>query len=146
MDTGAHSTYTGFDFDSFINYQDQTWGARGDGIYLLEGADDAGTTIPGATIRLPLSNLGAINKKRVPVAYLAVLANGRLALKVIDEGREYIYESEVRNGGMDMARVKLGRGLDLTYWQFELSNMTATEFELEAISTVEVNLQRIVNK
>lgn len=146
MDTGAHSTYTGFDFDSFINYQDQTWGARGDGIYLLEGADDAGTTIPGATIRLPLSNLGAINKKRVPVAYLAVLANGRLALKVIDDGREYIYESEVRNGGMDMARVKLGRGLDLTYWQFELSNMTATDFELEAISTVEVNLQRIVNK
>lgn len=146
VDTGAHSNYAGFDFDSFVWHDDHAWGARGDGIYLLEGTDDNGTVIPGATIRTPKSNLGAINKKRVPVMYMAVMAKGTIALRVITDQGDYIYESAVRHDSIEMARAKIGRGIELSYWQFELSNMTSAEFELESLSTVEVNLQRIVKK
>jgi hypothetical protein len=61
---GEPSLYSRFNFNSYAKYRDQYFGAGEDGIYLLEGADDAGEEIHSG-VRLGPMNFGTDREKRL---------------------------------------------------------------------------------
>lgn len=135
------SRYTGYAFNSVGG----GFGVRSDGIYRLEGADDAGTAIP-AWLETGLLDFGSAHKKQVPEAFLGVANDGRLLLKVTtsQDGKlvEDWYEATVVNEAADNTRCKIGRGLKARYWKFRLENVRGSDFELESLEIRPVVLER----
>lgn len=61
---GEPSIYSGFNFNSYARYRGQYFGAGEDGIYLLEGEDDAGEEIHTG-VRIGPVNFGTDREKRL---------------------------------------------------------------------------------
>lgn len=122
------SRYSGYNFNSIS----EGLGAREDGIYLLEGADDAGTPIE-ALIRTGFIDFGMTAKKSNPYAYLTATVDGRLLLKVrtSQDGAkvEDWYEMTEAQSTTDNSRFQIGRGLKARFWQYELANVNGADFE-----------------
>lgn len=146
-ETHAFTSYSNYPFNSFATIRGKTYGAKADGIYLLEGDTDAGAAID-AFARGGLTDLGSSKLKRMPSAYLGMTTSGRMVMKVTvvdDEGvrQEHWYALEDRPAGaLRMGRVKLGRGLKSTYWGFELANVDGADFALDEISWYPLVLDR----
>lgn len=143
----AFTSYSNYPFNSFAVIGGKTYGAKADGIYLLEGDDDAGAAID-AIVRGGLTNFGSSKFKRMPSMYLGYTTDGRMLMKVTvmdDDGvrEEHWYGLEDRPAGvLREGRVKLGRGLKSTYWGFELANVDGADFALDSISWYPVVLDR----
>lgn len=143
----AFTGYSNYPFNSFATINGKTYGAKADGIYLLEGDDDAGAAID-AFVRGGLSDFGSSKFKRMPSMYLGYTTDGRMLMKVTvvdDDGvrEEHWYGLEDRPAGaLREGRVKLGRGLKSTYWGFELANVDGADFALDSISWYPVVLDR----
>lgn len=142
------SEYQGFNFNSFAEIGGRYYGAADDGLYLLEGADDAGAPID-ASIKTMVIDFGSAQQKRVRAAYLGYTASGKLLLKVraVDGGelKEYWYEAQDLSAQAPREQmVRIGRGLKSRYWQFELANVDGADFELDALELYPVVLNRRV--
>ena len=141
--TSGVSKYDNYPFNSMYG----NYAAAYDGIYELEGSDDAGTAIQ-SVIRTGLMNFGTSMLKQVVYAYLGLAADGRMVMKTVaaDRGnkKERWYEFRPRNDAFDTTRVKFGRGITSRYWQFELINLDGTDFELESIELLPIALNRRV--
>ena len=145
---GAPTEYAGFDFNSLCEFDDQYFGAKSDGVYLLEGNDDAGTAI-GARIALGQEDFGSSYEKRIERGYMGVRNDGTLVLKVTtreSDGNlhERWYQMDQTGDTIRTERVKLPKGLKATYWQFELANAQGADFELDVLELVPVILTRRV--
>lgn len=146
-DNKAFSQYRNYPFTSFATIGGQTYATGPDGLYLLEGDDDAGEPIE-ATLRGALDNLGSSLLKRMPSAYMGYTTDGRLLFKVTvvngdGDREEHWYTPEDRRASATReGRVKLGRGLKSTYWAWELSNIDGADFALDEIAWYPVILQR----
>ena len=68
QETGAPSRYENFDFDAFAQIGEDYLAARGDGIYLLSGDDDAGTNID-ALATIGRTDFDTPEMKRVTAGY-----------------------------------------------------------------------------
>lgn len=142
------SEYQGFNFNSFAEIGGKYYGAADDGLYLLEGDDDAGTPID-ASIKTMMIDFGSSQQKRVRSAYLGYTATGKLLLKVraVDEGtlKEHWYEAQELTAQAPREQmVRIGRGLRSRYWQFELVNLDGADFELDVLELHPVVLNRRV--
>jgi hypothetical protein len=147
----AYTSYSNVNFNSFCQMPDgRYYGAMPDGLYLLEGDDDAGTDI-AAHVRAGLENFGTQRMKRMPMMYVGYRTNGDVLLKVVTtspEGdkREDIYKLEQRTAdAMRESRVKIGRGLKSVYWGFELANVDGADFEIDSVEFFPMVLDRRVN-
>lgn len=141
VETGATSTYTNFDFNSFAKIGPLYYGARADGIYALDEDDDP-TPVVG---RLGFGELrfGTTAKNRVPDVYLGIASTGNMFLKVIADGVPYIYRSARSDANAITAqRIKLGRGLSATSLAFELYNDDGTSWELDTVEFNSIDLSR----
>ncbi len=74
------SIYSGFNFNSYARHRGQYYGAKEDGIYLLEGEDDAGAEIHSG-VRLSPANFGSERLKRLHLLRLGGEC-GRARVKV----------------------------------------------------------------
>jgi hypothetical protein len=133
------STYNNYPFNSFAKVGQRYLGAGHDGLYWLDGANDAGTGIH-AYIRSGLQAFGTRRLKRIPEAFIGYTSDGTLLLKaiVIDEETQdksvAIYRLPMRRAvGLTPNRFKLGRGLDSVDWAFELHNVDGADFDLASI-------------
>jgi hypothetical protein len=148
-ETRSASTYTNFPFNSFCEFEGRYYGAAEDGIYHLDGEDDAGEDIQ-ARIRLGMSNLGISREKRIPALYLAYRADGRMVLKAvvteIDGSRtEWWYGLTPRGAGdVREGRIQMGRGLKAVMWDFEIANLDGADFELADLKFLPMVLDRRV--
>lgn len=139
LNEGAPSQYTNFPFNGFVQFAGKYYGTAADGLYLLEGDDDAGTPIDVA-VRTALMDFGTGKRKRIPEAYLAFAGDGTVVLKAIvtdDNGAqsEHWYTATLPAGSqMHNGRVKLGRGLDSVYWQFELTNVDGSYLDVDTLA------------
>jgi hypothetical protein len=141
MDTGASSQYEQYGFNSFFTRDGVHYGVTDDGIYKLEGDDDAGQPID-ALAALPRSNLGDGYLKNVPNFYVGVASTGKLILKAVADGQEYLYEARSSSEELSTHRIDLGRGLEGTFWQFTLMNQDGCDFEIADIEFVPVVRKR----
>lgn len=139
--------YSNFPFNSFCELGGHYYGASDDGIYLLEGDDDAGAPI-NASFRTGLSDFGTGRMKRPAAMYLGYRSEGQLLLKVVttdDDGNklESWYSLDAQPGNaMKAGRVKVGKGLESTYWAFEVANIDGADFEIDTMQFLPMVLDR----
>lgn len=132
LDTNAASQYDGYAFNSFFTRAGQQYGVADDGIYLLEGDDDAGLDID-AIVELGLSDLGDSRHKSVPSIYLGVASTGRMVVKVAADGATHYYEARSSSADLKTHRVEPGRGLRAVNWSFSVLNQDGGDFDLASI-------------
>ena len=118
---GEPSIYSNFNFNSYAKYRGKYYGAGAAGIYLLEGADDAGEEIyPGMKIG-PL-NLGTNREKRLRIIRLGSETDG--AQVKVHNGNGLASYHDVENGRADVSMKVEGRELFVEITDFtELSHL-----------------------
>lgn len=147
LNEGAASEYRNFPFNGFAAFDGKYYGTTSDGLYLLEGEDDAGDPIE-ASIKTTLMDFGTGVLKRIPDVYVAFVGSDKLMLKVVTTGQrgeqvETIYTSDVPAGtALHNGRIRIGQGLKSRYWQFELSNVDGAEFEIDEMAWRPMTLDR----
>lgn len=141
----AVTEYQNFPFNSFCKIGSAYLGANSEGLYVLEGADDAGTTID-ATFSLGVTDLGSDKLKELDSIYLGFKLNGDMLLKTISEdGVERVYTVTGDTTKLHTKRVHpLAKGLRAMYWQLEMSNVAGVDFELDMVEFMPVVLSRRV--
>lgn len=141
---GGLTEYTNYRFNSIAKIGANYYGASDTGLYLLEGDTDAGSDID-VRIRMGAFDFGNGYRSRVEQAYLGIRSDGRVVLRVIaDDDKERWYETQALHGDLNTQRVKLGKGVNSRYWQFELVNRDGADIELEQIEFLPVTLTRRV--
>lgn len=113
------SIYTNYDFTSYVNVDGQIFATRTDGIYLLEGADDAGKKIQTG-VKLNYYSMGTHLKKRLFNAWFGLVGD-KPALRVVTDtgGLDYY----VIDGRVDLAKGAVGRD-----WELILTDVDAVDF------------------
>jgi hypothetical protein len=143
MDTNASSRYRGYGFNSFANFDGRYFGAKADGLYLLNGVDDAGVPIHAA-VNFGKQGFSIREQKHVPSVYLGIASNGRMVLKVQegDSGRTFFYAARSASPHVQKQRVDLGRGLRANWFEFELLNAHGCDFDLTSVEFMLVPVGR----
>lgn len=131
-ETGASSMYEGYDINSMAKWGDSYIGARNDGIYLLQGSDDAGEPIR-ASMAFGAKTFGTLQQKTVQYAYLGVAAGGGLYARITVDDKTYTYKVRRSNDNLQTQRIDMGRGLKATHVVLELLNEDGADFELSDI-------------
>ena len=114
---------------------------RSDGLYLLEGADDFGSTTL-ANIAFGNLDFGTTANKRVTDVYVGLSSTGKLMLKVTAGGVSYYYRQQRSSTANATQRFVPGRGLQGNLIAFELYNDDNTDFDLDSIEFSAVPLTR----
>lgn len=130
--TNASSRYDQYGFNSFAVLGGRHLGVRADGVYRLEGADDAGRAIKSG-VSLGQHDFGTLSLKRLGAVYAGVSSTGTLFLKVGDGKSAYTYRARRKDDRMKVQRFDPGRGLESNYFTFELTS-EADAFELDSVS------------
>jgi hypothetical protein len=142
---GAHSVYADFNFNSMTSSGQVFYGARPDGLYVLDGGTDLNGQEIDARIRTGRDILGTDQQKRVAAAYVGIKANGTMQVKVLtDSGLANIYNLVVANPQRSLGRAKLGKGFRSDTYQFEIVNTAGLDFDMDVIEVYPVVLQRRV--
>lgn len=147
----AMRSYSNYAFNSYAQFGGRLYGAKDDGIYVLEGDTDDGDSIH-ASVRSGLLDFGSRQLKRVERAYLGYTAEGSLALRVTTtspEGKKIDYTYRMVTPPTAEApretRVQIGKGLQSVYWAFELDNsLDGGDFELHDVTVLPIILSRKV--
>jgi hypothetical protein len=134
-EAGQTSRYEGYAFNSFGKFNGQYYGAKEDGIYLLEGDTDQGEPVR-ASVNFGKQNFGTALKKHVSNCYLGVSSSGKMYLKVTADGNEYVYQARGSSEEMEMQRVDIGRGIRANFLIFELFNNDGCDFDLASVEFV----------
>jgi hypothetical protein len=112
---GEPSVYSGFPFNSYAHYRGQYFGAGPDGIYLLEGEDDAGAEIhPG--VRIGPVNFGTDLEKRLRLVRCGG-QNAGAQVRVSSNGDAGFYD--VEGGRAPVSREVQGREFTIEIADFE---------------------------
>ena len=150
MDAGGSTRYSGYDFTSIKKVGDAYYGVKPDGIYILEGLDDNGVAGPAASVNFGSTNFGTMSKKAIPFVYVGMSSNGDTLLRVTSTGIDaanrpventYTYRVRDKTETMKSHRFELGRGLNSTFYGFELV-AEGTAFDLHSIEFQPITLTR----
>lgn len=139
------SAYTQFPFNALVRRGGQHFGVAADGIYLLDGADDAGADI-NAELKFGYDDFGSDQFKRVPHVYVGCKSAGDLSFTLSVDGKpEHATPFSPEEEGIHNTRVKPGRGHRGRYWQPGLLNVGGVDFEIASLSLIEEVLNRRVS-
>jgi hypothetical protein len=141
----ALSTYSNFPFNSFAAFNGVYLGAYAGGIFTLGGDTDNGALIQAAA-RVGITDFSTSFLKRVDRIYVGYRTDGNLILRVItDEVDQRDYRLPVQGkSGLHGNHVRLGKGLEARYWQFEVRNQGGAYFDLNTIELKPTKLRRRV--
>jgi hypothetical protein len=138
----ALTTYDGYNFNSLCEFEGQYFGANEEGLFLLEGATDAGRDIE-TDIVLGETDFDSSLLKRMSYAYLAMATNGGFTLSATNETNETTSQDVVdTKNDIHTAKVKLGRGYKGRYWTPRIQNKDGAEITLERIELIPDILSR----
>lgn len=141
---GGSTMYRGYSFNSFARIGGKYYGANEDGLFLLEGDNDAGTLIH-ASIDLGRLDFKTAEKKTISQCYLGMAADGNLVLKVIAEGKEYLYKTRSFSPEMQQQRITTGKGLKTNYITAQFFNEDGADFEIDSVRFFVADLTRRIN-
>ena len=131
--TGGVTEYQNYNFNSFAQLGHKYLGASADGLFELNGDDDAGTDII-PTIRSGYAQFNGSRFTGFKAAYLGIRATGDLTFKLVTgDGSSYVYAVKARD--METVKVQLGKGLRARYFAFELVG-TGQDLDLETVELV----------
>jgi hypothetical protein len=138
-ETGASSQYDKYGFNSFFERDGEYFGIASDGIYKLDGADDAGNDID-FELEVGNSNYGTYKTKRSPRVYVGYRSTGEMLLKVECDGVENIYTAEENTSDLRSHKFRLserGPGTTGSFWNYKLLNVEGCQVD---VSNVEFSL------
>jgi hypothetical protein len=141
----ALTEYQNYPFDSFASFAGQAYGAGPDGLFLLDGADDAGEDIAWS-FRTGMIDGKEPNLKRLEEVLLAMRFDGPVRVRVwTDESTYFDYNvSNFRPGVLHQVRTRLGRGLRSRFYRVEVSGVGNTVAEVHSMQLPFIPLQRRV--
>ncbi len=139
-DSNASTRYDAYGFNSFACVGAKHYGAKADGIYLLEGQDDAGQPIKSG-VALGAHRFGTDALKHMDAVYAGVSSTGQLFIKVGDGRNSYTYRARRKDDFMRVQRFDVGRGLRANYFTLELTS-EADAFELDSVTFNVLSTQR----
>jgi hypothetical protein len=113
------SIYSNFKFNSYAEYGGKYYGATQDGIFLLEGEDDAGASIHTGA-RIGPTNLGTDREKRLRTVKCG--GDCGKALVRVSDGNGKTHLSPVKGGRADISRAVQGRELTVEIVDFKSLN------------------------
>lgn len=143
INTGASTTYSGYDFNSFCERDGEYFAANDQGIHRLSGDTDNGEKIRAA-IQFGDVDLSRSSFKGISECYIGVKTSGQLVLRVVAHGKEYFYESQRLSELMREHRFVTGKGLRANYLTLELYNKDGVDFELDKVEFRAVHKTRRV--
>lgn len=131
-ESSASTRYDTYGFNSFARIGGKHYGARQDGVYLLEGTSDAGDPITSG-VSFGKQDFGTQALKHMDAVYAGVSSTGTLFLKVGDGKNSYAYRARRKDDHMRTQRFDIGRGLRANYFDLQLTS-TADAFELDSVT------------
>lgn len=138
---GGVTEYTNYNFNSFARVGNNYIAASADGLYELDGADDAGTDII-TRLKSGMLQFGKSNYSSFKGVYLGARGGGDWVLKLVTgDGKSYTYSVEART--METTKVNIGKGLRARYFSFELIS-TGQDFDLDSIEFIPIVARRRV--
>lgn len=127
--SNASTTFSNFEFDSFcVGVDGSVYAIKSDGLYKLEGNTDNGVAID-ALVEFGRLDFGTSRLKHGYVAYIGGTAEYKLKLGVND----YEYEARSASANEAVARVDIGKGLRVNYFELSLSNQNGASFAVDSI-------------
>lgn len=145
----AVTEFGAYDFNSLAHLRGRMYGARDDGLYLLEGPDDAGAAI-NASLRTALTRIAGGKQAHVDSAYLGYSSDGQVQIKVITTEATGSKTSRVYQLNPQIAvtnragRIKIGKGVKSAYWAFEITNVLGEDFTIDVLELHVLALSRRV--
>jgi hypothetical protein len=141
--TFAASRVDGYYFDSLARLGASVYGAGPDGIFEFTGGTDDGAEI-AASIVTRREDFGVPNVKGVAYGYITGTSDGKLQVRVIDQGRVYTYETERALGDtVRSVRFKTGKGLEMHEWQWEIRNKGGGQIEVHHFDVLPALKRRV---
>ena len=138
----ALSEYQNFPFNSFAKVGTQYYAASETGLYLLDGATDAGEDVQ-ATITLGAMDFTGERKTNVCEAFLALRNDGEIAIKVkTDDNIERWYRMSQESDVLRDRREKFARGVTSRFWTFSLENIDGADFEVHEMTFLPLVMKR----
>lgn len=131
-ESSASTRYDTYGFNSFARIGGKHYGARQDGVYLLEGTSDAGEPITSG-VSFGKQDFGTQALKHMNAVYAGVSSTGTLFLKVGDGKNSYTYKARRKDDHMRTQRFDTGRGLRANYFDLQLTS-DADAFELDSVT------------
>jgi hypothetical protein len=110
LDTMAVSQYLGLPFTSFLHIGGKIYGTAPDGLYCIEGPDDAGSPIRFG-VDMPMTDSGSTQYKRARTVTLSGRTENALASILYDSGQEPTMGEQQRGGRFAVGRDGAGRAL-----------------------------------
>lgn len=139
----AVTQYSGFNFNSFARMGKRYLGANDQGLYWLDGDNDAGRAI-NSRITTGIIQPNGNKLSGVQYAYLGMRGNGQFIVTVTDEaGGSYNYT--LTGSSMETARVAFGRGFKTRYFTFALESQ-GQDFDLDSVEFVTTEITRKVQR
>lgn len=134
-DPGGTTQYENYPFNSVAKIGGRYYGATDEGLFLLEGEDDAGEPIV-SVFGLGQMNFGNPQIKTVTHCYLGAAAGAmRLEVDALVRGvpASYSYQARVYGSTMREMRFDLGKGMQSTYLTPTFYNDSGMPFEVDAV-------------
>lgn len=139
----AVTQYSGFNFNSFAKMGERYLGANDQGLYWLDGDDDAGRDVK-ARITTGVIQPNGNKLAGVQYAYLGMRGDGQFVVTVTDEaGGAYNYT--LTGSSMETARVAFGRGFKTRYFTFSLESQ-GQDFDLDSVEFITTEMARKVQR
>jgi hypothetical protein len=132
--TGAPGRYEGYNFTGYAKLGEQYLAARSDGIFLLEGDDDAGTAI-NSIATIGKTDFEEPRLKRVTAAYLGLDSAGQVHLTLRTDAGQVSGPYELRQDprAPKTERSKFKRGIKSRYWSVDMENANGGDVHLDGI-------------
>lgn len=135
------TTYANYAFNSFARIGDRYYGAKVDGLFLLEGNSDAGAPIQAAISPGKL-DFGTPQQKTVSEVYMGAASEAKLVLKVAGPAGAFEYEAQGYSEELQQHRFKLGKGLKTNYLIPVFYNQDGADFEIDSLEFEVADLSR----
>lgn len=147
LDGAGSTSYGNFGFNSYARIGDHCFGARDDGLFLLEGDTDAGEAIP-ASIGLGQLELSSKSIKLLEAIYVGMSGSKPLVMSLgipADDGVQVVFfDYQTRGSGPSLIkrRVDAGRGLRANYFEVELFNIDGADFAIDTLEFLVADTSR----
>ncbi len=141
LDNKGSTNYSNYAFNSFALWDNQYYGASPEGVSMLDGDTDDGAPVV-ASMSFGTRDFGTRNKKTIQNAYVGTAGDGNIYIKLLAEGRSFLYRVRDYNENIQQQRFTFGKGLRTNYVGVELYNENGADFEIDNLTFMVADMTR----
>ena len=141
----AHSTYSGFNFNSYFKLANSYYGINATGVWKLTGDLDDTNNIQ-TEVHTPISSFEKQGMKACCDAIIFGRLQGDMEVITVNdeqEEREGFIVNQDEREGLHRIRVRIPKGLKGSTWQYKLKNVDGSRFSINNFEVFLRELQRI---